>query len=99
MSADKLSRREAKKKRQWEEVEEYRDLLEAPDKFDEGFTLRTVIGVLFISLIMTPGEMFFGLFTRECRLHLKLHNRLNNMIKRHSEAAFSTQQYNVVHFR
>ena len=63
MSEDKQKRREAKKKRQWEEVEEYRALLEAPDKFDEGFTLRTVIGVLFISLIMTPGEMFLGLFT------------------------------------
>ena len=52
MSEDKQKRREAKKKRQWEEVEEYRALLEAPDKFDEGFTLRTVIGVLFISLII-----------------------------------------------
>ena len=63
MSEEKQNRREAKKKRQWEEVEEYRALLEAPDKFDEGFTIRTVIGVLFISLIMTPGEMFLGLFT------------------------------------
>ena len=63
MSEDKQNRREAKKKRQWEEVEEYRALLEAPDKFAEGFTIRTVIGVLFISLIMPPGEMFLGLFT------------------------------------
>lgn len=63
MSEEKNRRQALKKKRQWEEVEEYRALLEAPDKFDEGFTLRTVIGVLFISLIMTPGEMFLGLFT------------------------------------
>ena len=54
--------REQKKKRQWGEVDEYRDLLQAPDRFEEGFTSRTIIGVLFISLIMTPGEMFLGLY-------------------------------------
>ncbi len=52
-----------KSKNQWEEVEEYRSLLEVPEKFEEGFTLRTILGVLFISLIMTPGEMYLGLFT------------------------------------
>ncbi len=50
-------------RRQWSEVEEYRSLLEPPTQFEEGFTIRTVIGVLFISLIMTPGEMYLGLFT------------------------------------
>lgn len=54
--------REQKNERQWAEVDEYRDLLQAPDRFDEGFTIRTIIGVLFISLIMTPGEMFLGLY-------------------------------------
>ena len=63
MSDEKNKRRAERKKRQWEEVEEYRALLEAPDRFEEGFTIRTIIGVLFISLIMTPGEMFLGLFT------------------------------------
>ena len=52
-----------KRKKQWEEVEEYRSLLDVPEKFEEGFTLRTILGVLFISLIMTPGEMYLGLFT------------------------------------
>ena len=51
------------KSKQWEEVEEYRALLEPPDRFDNGFTLRTILGVLFISLIMTPGEMYLGLVT------------------------------------
>ena len=51
------------KRKQWEEVEEYRALLEPPSRFEDGFTLRTVIGVLFISLIMTPGEMYLGLVT------------------------------------
>ena len=63
MSEEQIKKAKNRKKRQWEEVEEYRSLLEAPDRFDEGFTLRTIIGVLFISLIMTPGEMFLGLFT------------------------------------
>ncbi len=52
-----------KGRKQWEEVEEYRDLLQPPDRFEEGFTARTVIGVLFISLLMTPGELYLGLFT------------------------------------
>ena len=59
----KKRRREARRQRRWGEVDEYRDLLQAPDRFEEGFTIRTVIGVLFISLIMTPGEMFLGLYT------------------------------------
>ena len=57
-----LFNRESKKERQWAELEEYRALLEPPDRFEEGFTVRTIIGVLFISLIMTPGEMFLGLY-------------------------------------
>ena len=52
-----------RKDRQWEEVEDYRALLEAPNRFEDGFTLRTILGVLFISLIMTPGEMYLGLVT------------------------------------
>ena len=61
-SLQQLFGREQKRKRQWAELEEYRDLLQAPDRFEEGFTIRTIIGVLFISLIMTPGEMFLGLY-------------------------------------
>ena len=59
---EQLFNRQKKKERQWGEVDEYRDLLQAPDRFEEGFTVRTIIGVLFISLIMTPGEMFLGLY-------------------------------------
>ncbi len=64
-SFQQLFDRKQKKERQWAEVEEYRALLEAPEpnRFDEGFTIRTIIGVFFISLIMTPGEMFLGLYT------------------------------------
>ena len=63
MSQNLTDKERARLEREWEEVKDYRDLLEAPDKFDEGFTIRTIIGVLFISLIMTPGEMYLGLVT------------------------------------
>ena len=63
MAQEITDKERAKLEREWEEVKDYRDLLEAPNRFDEGFTMRTVIGVLFISLIMTPGEMYLGLVT------------------------------------
>ena len=64
MAEEELTTKQrARLEREWEEVKEYRDLLEPPDRFDEGFTMRTIIGVLFISLIMTPGEMYLGLVT------------------------------------
>ena len=62
-SNGKRSLRQRLRGSQWEEVEEYRALLEPPNQFENGFTMRTVIGVLFISLIMTPGEMYLGLVT------------------------------------
>ena len=37
--------RQAKRDRQYEEINEYRDLLEAPDRFEEGFTRKTLIGI------------------------------------------------------
>ena len=58
-----MSKKQDKKDRQWAEVEEYRSLLEAPGTYEEGFSIRTIIGVLFISIIMTPGEMYLGLVT------------------------------------
>ena len=45
------------------EIEEYRDLMAAPSSFEEGFTLRTVLGVLFISVVMVPGSMYLSLMT------------------------------------
>ncbi|MEW6755815.1 MAG: hypothetical protein AB1505_33280, partial [Candidatus Latescibacterota bacterium] len=50
-----------KRQREYEEVNEYRDLLRPPTQYEEGFTRNTLIGVLFISLIMTPGQMYMGL--------------------------------------
>ena len=55
-------KKKAKHDRQWEEIDEYRNLLQPPDRYEEGFTRNTVIGVLFIALIMTPGQMYLSLF-------------------------------------
>ena len=59
----KQSWRQRLRKTQWQEVEEYRALLEPAEQFESGFTMRTIIGVIFISLVMTPGEMYLGLVT------------------------------------
>ncbi len=50
-----------KDRKPYEEVEEYRDLMEVPDHFEEGFTVKTILGVLFVALIMVPGNMYLGL--------------------------------------
>lgn len=55
-------KKKVKYDRQWEEIDEYRNLLQAPDRYEEGFTRNTIIGVLFIALIMTPGQMYLSLF-------------------------------------
>ncbi len=34
---------------------------QAPTSFEEGFTLKTAIGALFIALFMLPGGMYLGL--------------------------------------
>lgn len=43
------------------ELKEYRDLLKAPDHFEEGFDLKTVIGAIFIGFLMMPGSMYLQL--------------------------------------
>jgi len=43
------------------ELEQYRALMETPDKFEEGFSARSIIGAFFIGLIMMPGAIYLGL--------------------------------------
>jgi len=57
------SNKQSKRDRQYEEINEYRDLLQAPETFEHGYTRKTLIGVLFIAFIMTPGQMYLGLVT------------------------------------
>jgi hypothetical protein len=43
------------------ELKEYRDLLQPPDRFQEGFGWKSVIGAVFIGFLMMPGSMYLGL--------------------------------------
>jgi hypothetical protein len=49
------------KTNQFDEIEEYRDLLEVPDTFEEGFNSKTILGALFVSVIMVPGNIYLEL--------------------------------------
>ena len=43
------------------ELKEYRDLLQTPDHFEEGFGWKTVAGAIFIGFLMMPGSMYLNL--------------------------------------
>ncbi len=43
------------------ELKEYRDLLSTPEKFEEGFGWKSIIGAIFIGFLMMPGSMYLGL--------------------------------------
>ncbi len=43
------------------ELQEYRDLLKTPDKFEEGFDWKTIVGAIFIGFLMMPGSMYLQL--------------------------------------
>jgi hypothetical protein len=44
-----------------DEIEVYRGLVKPPLVFENGFTMKTILGALFISLIMAPGSMYLSL--------------------------------------
>jgi hypothetical protein len=43
------------------ELKEYRNLLEVPDHFEEGFDWKTIVGAIFIGFLMMPGSMYLQL--------------------------------------
>src|ERR1700761_6174041 len=43
------------------ELEQYRLLLEAPKIFEDGFSARSVLGCIFIGLVMMPASMYLSL--------------------------------------
>ncbi len=47
------------------ELEEYRRLMEAPapEDFEEGFSIRTILGALFVAFVMLPGAAYLSLVT------------------------------------
>ncbi len=43
------------------ELELYRGLMEQPTEFEDGFDIKTVLGGLFVGLVMLPGAIYLGL--------------------------------------
>ncbi len=46
-----------------QELEKYRNLIETPTEFHDGFGWTTVAGIFFCGLIMLPGSIYLGLMT------------------------------------
>lgn len=49
------------RERMGRDLEEYRALMERPERFVEGATWRTALGALFIGFAMMPGAIYMGL--------------------------------------
>jgi hypothetical protein len=43
------------------ELKEFRELMTAPDHWEDGFGIKAMIGGLFVGLIMTPASMYMNL--------------------------------------
>ncbi len=43
------------------ELQEYKDLMEVPSQFDDGFSLSSFWGAVFIALVMIPGAIYMEL--------------------------------------
>ena len=52
---------EKKKRNPNQGIEDYRGLMEVTTTFEDGFTIKAVLGVLFVAFIMVPGNMYLNL--------------------------------------
>ena len=43
------------------ELEEFRNVMEVPDTFEDGFNWTALLGAIFIALLMVPGAIYMGL--------------------------------------
>ena len=43
------------------EVEEFRGLMTAPGKYEDGFSWAALLGALFVALLMVPGSVYMML--------------------------------------
>ena len=43
------------------ELRQFRELMPPPDHWDDGFGLKSIIGAIFVGIIMTPASMYMGL--------------------------------------
>lgn len=47
------------------ELEEFRRIMEPPSKFEDGFSWVSLLGALFVGLLMVPGGVYMGLLAGE----------------------------------
>jgi len=50
------------------EVEEFRNLMQVPSTFEDGFNWLSLLGAIFIALIMIPGSIYMGLLAGEANI-------------------------------
>ena len=43
------------------ELRQFRELLPPPDHWEDGFGLKSIVGAIFVGIIMTPASMYMGL--------------------------------------
>jgi len=43
------------------ELEQYRSLMEVPSSFEDGFSWTSLVGAIFVALLMVPGAMYMNL--------------------------------------
>ncbi|MDA3798523.1 MAG: OPT/YSL family transporter [Kiritimatiellae bacterium] len=44
-----------------DDLAEYRNLMDVPDTFIDGFNIRSLLGAVFVGMIMVPGAMYMSL--------------------------------------
>lgn len=47
------------------ELQTYRNLIEQPEEFSDGFSIKTVVGALMLGLLITPGALYIMLVAGE----------------------------------
>lgn len=49
------------KDKRYKELEEFQKVMEVPSTFDEGFRWSSLLGAVFVALLMVPGVIYMGL--------------------------------------
>ncbi len=48
--------------RQDKEIQQYRDLMKVPERFEDGFGPKMIFAALFLGFVMVPGSIYLSLF-------------------------------------
>lgn len=44
------------------EIQQYRDLMQVPERFEDGFGIKSIVAAIFLGFLMVPGSMYLTLF-------------------------------------